>query len=123
MTQPAVLTDKDGNITHQEGERGFYYLTQEEKDRRRAQRVAWVAAQHPAWQAQGQYYRGMRVAAGLTLAEMSQLTGFSACKMGSFELGKPVGTREVLQKVYGLVLHISRNRRVLREACKRAMGA
>lgn len=67
-------------------------------------REIWVETMTPEWQEEGAKFRAMRKEARVTLAEMSTLTGFSACKLGYFETGKPVGTRRVLEKVYRLAL-------------------
>ena len=67
-------------------------------------RSLWIEANLEEWQEVGARHRKMRNDAGLTLARMSELTGFSACKLGSFELGKPVGTRKVLERIYPLAI-------------------
>lgn len=67
-------------------------------------RQIWVDTMTPEWTKEGAKFRAMRKKAGVTLAEMSMLTGFSACKLGGFERGKPVGTRLVLTKIYRLAL-------------------
>lgn len=72
-------------------------------DREEKRRI-WIETSQEAWTKEGAKFRAMRKDAGVTLAEMSTLTGFSACKLGSFERGKPVGTRLVLTKIYRLAL-------------------
>lgn len=67
-------------------------------------RQIWIETMTPEWKEEGAKFRAIRKEAGVTLAEMSTLTGFSACKLGGFERGKPVGTRLVLTKVYLLAL-------------------
>lgn len=67
-------------------------------------RQIWIEANQEAWAKEGAKFRAMRTEAGVTLAEMSILTGFSASKLGGFELGKPVGTRLVLTRIYPMAL-------------------
>lgn len=71
---------------------------------REEMRQIWIETNQEAWVNEGAKFRAMRTEAGVTLAEMSTLTGFSACKLGNFERGEPVGTRLVLTKIYRLAL-------------------
>lgn len=106
MSQQAFITDENGNITHLEGENGVFYMTEEEKKRREARKEAWIDANRDKWFANGQEFRRTRLGMGVTLADISRLTGFSASKLGAFERGLPIGTREAVEKSYLLALRV-----------------
>lgn len=70
---------------------------------RQARRERFIAENKAEWIEAGRKARECRGKMGLTLADMAKATGFSKTKLGSFELGKPVGTRKVLDRIYPLV--------------------
>lgn len=85
-------------------------LTDEERAEHRKQRerlrAEFIEENSSAWFENGQKYRKARLGMGITLQEVSVLTGFSAGKLGSFERGNPVGTRQAVERSYRLALRV-----------------
>lgn len=70
---------------------------------REENRARFIGENCAEWQKEGSVYRQLREAYGLTLRQMSGLTGYSHSKLVGFELGRPVGTRKALCCAYALV--------------------
>jgi hypothetical protein len=74
---------------------------------REQRREKFINENRKAWAKNGKKHRGMRIAYRITLREMSSLTGFSASKLGDFELGNPIHNRAVIEKSYNLVFRLT----------------
>jgi tRNA nucleotidyltransferase (CCA-adding enzyme) len=70
---------------------------------REENRARFIAENQAEWTEAGAKYRKLRESLGLTIRRMSELTGYSSAKLGSFELGHPVGNRKSLRCAYSLV--------------------
>ena len=71
---------------------------------RLARRAAFVAENQAEWLEAGQALKKARLAARVTIRRLSMLTGFSDTKISDFENGRPIGTREPLERCYRLAL-------------------
>ena len=54
----------------------------------------------PAWRECGSKYRAIRQAAGLSLAELARVSGFSTGKLRDFEAGMPGYCTKAVEKAY-----------------------